>query len=66
MSNLFNFMQYKIEDEGLDYCFMHYSNWKEVKDEKFHELRLAFIKAAEELTEYVANNVSEEDEDDEE
>jgi hypothetical protein len=43
----------KIENEGFDYTFIHYSNFKDIKDKKFHELRLAYKKAAEELSEYV-------------
>jgi hypothetical protein len=43
----------KIESEGFDYAFIHYSDFKDIKDKKFHELRLAYKKAAEELSEYV-------------
>ena len=42
----------KIEDEGFDYCFIHYSDWEEIKDKKFHALREAYIKAATELEAY--------------
>lgn len=27
-----------IADEGVDYTFMEHSSFKEIKDEKFHEL----------------------------
>jgi len=39
--------------DGFDHTFRYYSNFKEVKDEKFHKLREAYLKAAEELTEYI-------------
>lgn len=44
---------YRIADEGVDYTLRCYSDFEEIKDEKFHELRKAFIKAAEEFEEYV-------------
>lgn len=43
----------KIEWEGFDYTFADYSDWKEIKDKKFHELREAFVKAREALTKYI-------------
>jgi hypothetical protein len=43
-----------VDNEGFDYAFRHYSDFKdEVSDAKFHELREAYVKAAEELAEYV-------------
>lgn len=42
-----------IENEGFDYAFVHYSDFLEIKDEKFHELRKAFLAAREALTEYI-------------
>jgi len=43
----------KIENEGLDYCFQNYSSFPEIKDERFHQLREAYIKAAQELEDYL-------------
>lgn len=45
-----------IECEGFDYAFVDYSDFSEVKDEEFHKLREAYMKAAEELREYVGFN----------
>lgn len=45
--------QYRMYDEGFHYCFKNYSNFDEIKDEHFHELRLAYLKAAKELEDYV-------------
>ena len=47
------YLNAKMRDEGFDYCFRHYSSFKEIKDDKFHELRLKYIQAAEELEKYV-------------
>lgn len=43
----------KIENEGFDYCFMCYSSFKDIEDEKFHELREAYIKSAKDLQKYI-------------
>ncbi len=43
----------RIDNEGFDYAFVHYSDFKEIKDETFHKLRLAYIKAAKELEKYL-------------
>lgn len=42
-----------IEDEGFWYCFTGYSAWRDIEDEKFHELREKMLKAADELKEYI-------------
>jgi hypothetical protein len=42
-----------IENEGFDYAFRFYSSFEEIKDPKFHALRQAYIKAADELQEYL-------------
>lgn len=46
-------VQYRMHDEGFHYCFDGYSDWKEIKDKKFHELRQAYLKAAKELETYI-------------
>jgi hypothetical protein len=48
-----NFLLNVLENEGFDYAFIHYSNFGEVKDAKFHELRLAYVKAHKELETYI-------------
>ena len=48
-----DFLFWKADGEGADYLWRHYSDWKEIKDKKFHELRKAYIKAAEALDKYV-------------
>lgn len=53
MTNKFNNVMYKIEDDGLDYTFQHYSDWEEIDDPIFHTLRKQYIAAAAALDAYV-------------
>ena len=55
----FQYVQVKMRDEGFDYCFRHYSSFKEVKDEKFHSLRESYRKIADELEKYVDDKINE-------
>lgn len=59
MSNLDDFesVQYRMEEEGFDYCFRHYSNWEEIKDMEFHKLREQYLEIASKLENYVNNKV---------
>ena len=43
----------RIENEGFDYAFAHYSDFSEIKDKEFHNLRKNFLKARKELVDYV-------------
>ena len=52
-------VQYRMEEEGIDYCFEHYSRWDEIKDEEFHRLRLGFLQYMKEIREYVDKKVDE-------
>lgn len=42
-----------IENEGFDYFFRFCSDCREIKDEEFHRLRIAYVKAAELLEDYI-------------
>ncbi len=58
MENLKEWMenvQYRMEEEGFDYCFDGYSNWNEIKDEEFHKLRKQYLESKKQLREYVEN-----------
>lgn len=46
-------LRYRIDEEGLEYCFNGYSNWEEIKDKEFHKLKTKCLKAIEELRTYV-------------
>jgi len=49
----FNYVECKMSDEGFDYCFRSYSDFKEIDDNEFHILRERYILAANELENYV-------------
>lgn len=53
----FQKVRYRMEDEGFHYCFKSYSEFEEVEDAKFHELRLAYLEAADNLETYVYNQI---------
>jgi len=42
-----------IDHEGFDYAFTGYSDYPEVEDEKFHELRLKYLEARQALADYI-------------
>jgi hypothetical protein len=52
-------VQYRMDGEGFDYCFISYSDWDEIKDEEFHRLRLGFLQSMKELREYIDSKVEE-------
>ena len=54
-----NNVHYRMDAEGFHYCFEHYSSFKEIKDEKFHELREKYLEIAQELEQYITNKTKE-------
>lgn len=52
-------VHYRMENEGFHYCFKHYSSFKEIEDEKFHQLRKQYLEIALELEQYVKNKNNE-------
>lgn len=52
-------VRYRMENEGIEYCFKHYSRFDEIKDEKFHDKRERLISLMEEMEEYVQLKISE-------
>ena len=48
-----NYIRDTVENEGFHYAFIHYSDFEEVKDKKFHQLRKAFVAANLALAEYI-------------
>ena len=50
-------LKYRMKEEGIEYCFRHYSNWEEINDKKFHELRLKLIDTMKEISEYVDDQI---------
>ena len=53
----FRSVQYRIGNEGIDYCFEHYSSFEEIEDEEFHKLRLEFLESMRKLKSYVDNKI---------
>jgi hypothetical protein len=50
-------VQYRMGNEGIDYCFEHYSSFEEIKDEEFHKLRLEFLESIKKIREYVNDKI---------
>jgi hypothetical protein len=53
-----------MDNEGIDYCFEHYSSFEEIKDEEFHKLRLEFLSSMFKIREYVKNTIESYEEED--
>ena len=49
----FSYVRAKMQNESFDYCFRSYSNFEEVEDPVFHELRKDYIESANSLENYV-------------
>lgn len=49
------FLKSKMRWEGFDYCFESYSNWEEIKDKRFHELRKNYLDSKKLLENYINN-----------
>lgn len=52
-------VQYRMSEEGIEYCFRHYSSFSEIKDEEFHTLRNKLIVLMETMEIFVANKIVE-------
>ena len=50
-------VDYRMREEGIDYCFEHYSSFKEIEDEEFHKLRLEFLDSMKKIREYVKDKI---------
>jgi len=55
----FEYLQSKIENEGFHYCFVHYSSFKEIKDEHFHKLRKEYLRIGKALEDYINERAEE-------
>ena len=56
-------VHYRMDNEGIDYCFEHYSNWEEIEDEEFHKLRLEFLDSMDKIRKYVKDKIKNSEED---
>ena len=55
----FKKVDYRMDNEGLEYCFVNYSTFGEIKDKQFHILRLQLIKSIDEIKNYINNKIYE-------
>jgi len=53
----FRSVQYRMDNEGMDYCFEHYSSFEEIEDEEFHKLRNEFLESMKKIRSYVENKI---------
>jgi hypothetical protein len=53
----FRAVQYRMGEEGIDYCFESYSSWDDIEDEEFHKLRQEFLNSIKKIRSYVDNKV---------
>jgi hypothetical protein len=56
-------VHYRMDNEGIDYCFEHYSSFEEIKDEEFHKLRLEFLESMKKIRNYVEEKIESYEED---
>lgn len=56
-------VQYRMDNEGIDYCFEKYSSFEEIKDEEFHKLRLDFLDSMKKIRKYVEDKIDSYEED---
>ena len=50
-------VQYRMDNEGIGYCFEKYSSFEEIKDEEFHKLRLEFLESMKKIRKYVEEKI---------
>ncbi len=52
-------VQYRINDEGMEYCFRYYSEFREIEDNEFHLKRKNLINLMKEMENYVTEKIKE-------
>jgi hypothetical protein len=55
-------VRYRMDNEGIEYCFEHYSSFEEIKDEEFHKLRLELLESMRNIRHYVEHKIESYDE----
>jgi hypothetical protein len=50
-------VDYRMDNEGFEYCFKHYSSFSEIKDEEFHNLRLSMLTQMENIRKLVKDKI---------
>lgn len=57
--DLWESVQYEMNEEGIEYCFRQQSDWKEIKDEEFHRKREKLLAIMDEMEEYIKIKITE-------
>jgi len=52
-------VRYRMKHEGIEYCFRHYSDFREIDDQAFHLLRMFIVEAMEKMETLVHNRIDE-------
>ena len=55
-------VRYRMDNEGLEYCFKHYSSFEEIKNEEFHKLRKELLESMEKMRTFVEERIESYDE----
>ncbi len=55
-------VRYRMDNEGIEYCFEHYSSFEEIKDEEFHKLRNELLESMRKIRYYVEHKIESYDE----
>ena len=55
-------VRYRMDNEGLEYCFKHYSSFEEIKNEEFHKLRKELLEIMEKMRTFVEERIESYDE----
>jgi hypothetical protein len=50
-------VRYRMDNEGLEYCFKHYSSFEEIKDKEFHKLRKKLLETMERMRTFVEEKI---------
>lgn len=50
-------VDYRMDNEGIEYCFKHYSNFDEIQDEEFHKLRQTLLTNMENMRNMVREKI---------
>ena len=55
----FKNVDYRMNNEGLEYCFVNYSTFSEIKDKQFHKLRVQILLSIHKMKGYVSDKINE-------
>jgi len=52
-------VQYRMQEEGIEYCFRHYSSFEEIEDSYFHMERTLMLQHMKNLEDHVNDMIDE-------